>query len=328
MLSLLRLPQFLLFVFLLANALLAVSSVNAAPTDSVPVEKRDTRYIYAIAHKILSRKALKAALDDGSNALEFDLTAWKNGDKTGNGAKVSQWWLDHNGDGKTYGEPAEQVFAEVARMRGQGKTISFIIHDIKHVSDGYCAIDSDCGIQKLMSLSREYFQPHSIRTIYGFTTKDVDTEIFEYVSKNLNEYEAVRITGKTNDVLDGFARISIPEEKKIIDNGRTKMSEKFGDCDSKKSKDTCPQLVQAVKAKDEGKFGKVWAWTAGSADSKYVRTLLDRGVDGIVYGYAMAEYDDAKALEKIPRSIKDWVESHSGVRMAGQLDPPWGKFSS
>ncbi|PGG98020.1 hypothetical protein AJ79_09012 [Helicocarpus griseus UAMH5409] len=324
MLSLSRsLPLLCSAYLLLINIFLSISLVQAAPA---LVEKRNAaKHVYAIAHKVLTVEALEDAINDGANAIEVDLTAWKKGDKTG--TKKSKWMMDHDGDGKNHGDTAEKVFKAVEKLVEDKRTVAFFEFDIKNPD--HCEADEDCGIDALRKMARKYLQPHGVRTLYRFQSKHTKTEDFKRISADLNDDEAVTVSTATDGVLKAYkdAGKEVPKEKRIMDYGFTGLDKEtgFGTCKEKKSKKLCTQIVQAVKARDDGKLAKVIAWTATSADTKRVLKLLDKGLDGIVYGPGHKEYKSSKDTKAMLKAIKKWIHEHSDSHVfGGQRDAPWG----
>lgn len=328
------LPHLLYPASLLFGAFLASSPVNAAPGALKP--RGDQKPIFSIAHKILTVAQLEDALYDGANAIEVDLTAWREGDKGkgDKGAEASMWWMDHNGDGIEFGDPADVLLEAIGEKAGGQDGISFVMFDIK--TPNHCEPDEEgCGMETLVKMARDFVTSKGIRVVYGITTPDDASGTgFEYITQNLDDDTAVRITGKTEDVLDAYEDYGqdIPESKRIIDYGNAYLNAKdgppeFGDCESDEGDDLCPLLVRAVKARDDGLLGKVFAWTVGSSDGDgdKVNSLLDKGIDGLVYGYGMAEYEDSEGTLTALGHINGWVGDHTDTAVhATQDDSPWG----
>lgn len=173
-----------------------------------------------------------------------------------------------------------------------------------------------------------------IRVVYGITTPDDASGAgFEYITQNLDDDTVVRITGQTDDVLKAYDDFggAIPEGKRIIDYGNAYLDgrngpPKFGKCEAADTDETCPNLVKAVQARDDGKIGKVFGWTVGHSDYDGDRTndMLDAGLDGIVYGYGMEEYEDSEKTVIAQGHVNGWVSDHIDIaKTATADDNPW-----
>lgn len=325
------LPQLIYPASLLFGAFLAGSPASAAPV----LETRDDKApIFSIAHKVLTVAGLEDALYDRPSAIEVDLTAWRKGDKgeTDTPAEASMWWMDHDGDGINFGDPADVLLKAIGEKAGDG--ISFIMFDIK--TPNKCAPDEEgCGMETLVNMARDFVTSKGISVVYGITTPDdASGDGFKYITQNLDDNTAVRITGKTNDVLKAYDDYGqdIPTNKRNIDYGNayldgTHGDPKFGKCEAGDSDEVCPQLVSAVQARDDGKFGKVFGWTVGSSDGDgdKANDLLDAGLDGLVYGYGMTEYEDSEGTVTALSHINGWIGDHTDqAKIAMRGDNPWG----
>lgn len=312
-------------VSLLAGALAAASPVMALPG---AVQKRaDQRPIYAIAHKILTSSSLEGALEDGANGLEIDLNAWKEGEE---GTKESGWWCQHDHSSSDYGDEASEIFKKVTDQRAEGYPIPVVILDIKNANhcedeEGY----ENCGIAALREMVRESLQLSSIRVIYGFHPEDKDTSAFTWLQDNLNELEAIRLNGEIDECMDVFENegSSINESQRIYDYGVPylgKDTPSVGDC-TEDGDEICTQLAQASDLRDEGKLGMTFLWTLGSADGDTASLLLNEGgINGIIYGYANAEYSSSEQTQKALAAITDWVDDNEDThKYASALDYPW-----
>lgn len=317
--------QLLSSTALLTGALFAASPAAAGPTK---LQARDQKPIWTVAHKILRVAGLDGALKDEANAIEVDLTAWRKGE----GADESKWWMDHDGDGENYGDPADVLLKAVGEKGGD--QLAFVVFDIKNPD--YCAVDEEgCGMETLVNMGRDFVMSSGIGVVYGFTKPDdAGKDAWTYVVENLDDDAAVRITGKADPVLTAYADhgSDIPVEKKIMDYGNPYLhgdegGPKFGECDSGgDSEDVCPNLVRAVEERDNGNLGAVMLWTVGSSDGDGDKTtqVLDAGVNGIVYGYAFEEYEDSDRNVEARGHAVDWVSGHEAdAKIATQDQRPW-----
>lgn len=307
------LPQLLSTAALLSGASLAAAA---------PRQPRDSqRPIFTIGHKVMEASEIKHAIRDEASAIEIDLTAWREGDK-GEGddpADVNRWWIDHDGDGIEYGDPADEMLEAIGN-EGEGK-LSFIILDIK--TPDYCEVDEEgCGMEALVNMVRDSVLSKGIGAVYGITKpEDADTPAFKYIVENLDDDAAVRITGKTGPVLEAYEAHGgdIPKGKRIIDYGNPNLGKgnpSFGKCERvEDSGDVCPNLVHAVEERDNGNLGAVFMWTVGSsdADGDKVQVALDARIDGIVYGYADAAYEDHERMAEARGYAVGWVDNHDDI---------------
>lgn len=309
----------------LTGALFAASPAAAAVPGKL--QARDQRPVWSIAHKVLDTVGLEEAIYDQANAVEVDLTAWREGE----GAETSQWWMDHDGDGKNYGNTADTLLRAVGDTAGD--QISFVVFDIK--TPDTCAVDeAGCGMETLVSMARDYVLANGIGVVYGFTNPgDAAGDAFKYVVENLDDDTAVRITGQTDPVLDAFKThgADIPPEKRIIDYGNPylggeKGDPQFGKCESVPGGEVCSNLVRAIEARDNGELGTVMLWTVGSsaADGERTAQALDAGIDAVVYGYAFGEYEDSARTIEARMHVISWLGDHGDeARNAAQADRPW-----
>ena len=282
----------------------AVAAVNQEGQDITAARRLDAsgkRPVYAIAHRVLTKQGVDDALDAGANALEIDLTAWRK----------SGWWADHDGLPTSAGDTAEDIFRHIARRRAEGKTITFVWLDIKNPD--YCDIkDPVCSVRKLQDLSRNTFEAEGVHALYGFY-KTVGGPAWERISADLNEYEAVAVSGTAESVLNDYenrAHGQIPVEKQAADYGYFNLNQSFGACTLDWNR-TCDQLRIASEARDNNRLGKTFAWTAAAGQGGNVSDLLGKAhVDGIIAGFKATHfYKHPQSTEAI-ESITAWVNNH------------------
>ena len=316
---------------LLSTATLISAALLAA---AVPgkLQARDQRPVFAISHKVMDVIHLKDALYDQIPAVEIDLTAWRKGDKgkSDSPAESNRWWLDHDGDGINYGDPAD-VMLEAIGNEGEGK-LAFVVLDIK--TPDYCDVDEEgCGMAELVKMVQDLVLSKGVGVVYGITTPDdADTPAFQHIVKNLDDDASVRITGQTELALKAFEEhgADIPTGKRIIDYGNPYLKNgdpPFGKCERVEgSKDVCPNLVHAIEERDNGNLGGVFMWTVGSSDGDGEKTnqALDAGVDGIVLGYAFAEGEDSERTIEAHGHVISWAADHTDTAKLGTSDErPW-----
>ena len=295
----------------LASVLSSICMVAvAAPSSQVQSSTAAQRPIYAIAHMVLDTQGMKDALSNGANALEIDLTAWKN------------WWADHDGTETSAGDTARTLFENVAKERNAGQNIPFVWLDIKNPD--YCSTeDANCGIKGLRDLSRELLEPAGVRVLYGFFHTETSSA-YQFIADSLNDNEAVVLSGEAGEVADMYDGVSFPVNQRIMDYGWTELEHEFGDC-QEDGYYTCTELRQAADLRDQGIFGRVFGWTSTVNQGSLVGKLMgDAGVDGIIYGFHTTRYYDHPDIRAPADDITGWVSDHFDThRMATNSDVPW-----
>ncbi|KAE8156222.1 hypothetical protein BDV40DRAFT_306295 [Aspergillus tamarii] len=286
-------------IFTLSCLLLALDLLNLVVASSAQ------RPIYAIAHRVLRKEAVTAALSHGANALEVDLTAW-----------YFDWWADHDGKLFSAGSTARELFQFIAQQRWiNNYNISFVWLDIKNPD--FCRRNRRCSIEALRDLARETLEPAGIRVLYGFF-QTAESRGFKVIRDSLNPNEAIVLSGETNTILHLYNSTGsgIPVQQMAMD---------FGDSWLRKGVDLYPELRYGSWKRDQGKLGKVFSWTSAQGDTEMVRYLLrEAGIDGLIYGYQTDEYNDKSGPKSALKDIVDFVETHSNThRMATEDDAPW-----
>lgn len=298
----------------LTRLVYVLSFSQTAASEMLDSQSDDRKPIYAIAHRVLRPESVTAAIEHGANALEVDLTAWH-----------FEWWADHDGKLWSSGSMARELFQFIAQQQQNGGNIAFVWLDIKNPD--YCENTRRCSIEGLQSLVREILEPVGLRALYGFFETE-DSRGYRVVRDSLNENEAVCLSGKTNDVLDFYDSTagSVPAAQRVMDYGNTDLGKGFGNCHGEgDNANTCTELRKGSEASTNGKLGKVMGWTSGQDDTQQVDKMLgEAGVDGIIYGFPSAEYEDEPATRAAFQDIMDFVNSHSDThRMANRDDAPW-----
>ncbi|UNI18399.1 Sphingomyelin phosphodiesterase D [Purpureocillium takamizusanense] len=286
-------------------------------TNTFDIRDAGPRPFYAIAHRVLTSKGAKVALDHGANALEIDLTAWS---KRNLWAKRDEWWADHDGFAASAGDTAKNLFTTIAEERRHGKGVIFVWFDIKNPD--YCDLQQPgCGIKALQELARNILQPAGVRVLYGFSGKDIHKGGYRYVRDSLNDNEAIGIDGKLNDALE---RIKYGPPRQVFSKGLFNNNFffrlAFGNC--RDDNKTCSQLRKAVESK---KFKHVFGWTLSQGQQRIAHELLGiAGVDGIIYGHVMSHYSDSNNARATLGLLTDWLKNHpERLYMATVNDSPW-----
>ncbi|CAH0056154.1 unnamed protein product [Clonostachys solani] len=271
-----------------------------------------SRPFYAIAHRVLSSYGVEAAVQHGANALEIDMTAWKQG-----------WWADHDGHLTSYGDKAEDLFKVIRRLRERGETIIFVWLDLKNPD--WCDPDDPkwrlCSIDALRDLARSILEPVGVQVLFGFYENQVGGKAFRRVRDGLNAREAIDIEGTRALVRSSFLKFPVPKQQSIMSYGWGLLEAGFGDCQEKEYK-TCTELRQAVEM---DAFGKVFSWTLTHDQSWYGDKLMGTArVDGLIYGAPATEYKDNGYNRDTFTFIFKWLRYHDGFRhLATQSEKPW-----
>lgn len=293
------------FLSVFSTTLLLLSAVHGDFPDI-----RSTLNLYAIAHKVLDNAGVDAAIKHGANALEMDMTAWKEG-----------WWCDHDGTANSWHASTEDQFKYVASKKAGGANLQWIWLDIK--TPDFCDLDDStkdvCSIKGLQKLARDILHPAGVRTLYGFGAPD--GKAFKYVRGDLTENEAINEDNSAQktprQVLGDFG--DVKRNQKIGSYGDDDLFKGFGDC-TEPSKNTCTELRIA---KESGHWGKVFGWTVAQGQDNMVDKMFGQAkVDGTIYGHEQDLYNDDQWTQAAAKSIHDWIDGHGGYGLA-QDGNPW-----
>ncbi|PHH89732.1 hypothetical protein CDD83_5404 [Cordyceps sp. RAO-2017] len=301
--------------FLPAQALPAATTVSWPLSDAPAIELENqppagngSKPFWAIAHRVLVRKGVRDCLEDGANAIEMDVQAWRD-----------QWYADHDGTLTSKGDSAESMFREIASQRKAGKNVGFVWLDIKNPD--YCAASNPkCGIETLRRLARDILQPAGVRVLYGFYKST--GKAYPLIRDSLNENEALNLDGNSDPVRQAF-ETGGPKNlaQRVMSKGLFQIALNFGDCPDQDSGKICPQLRKAVESRA---FGKVFGWTITKWNKKHAEELMDVGVDGLIYGFMATHYYDDSDVRKALSFLTNWVRNHPDKRyLATQDDAPW-----
>ncbi|KAI4246293.1 MAG: hypothetical protein L6R40_001961 [Gallowayella cf. fulva] len=270
------------------------------------------RPFYLIAHRVLTSKGIDDALKNGANAVEIDMNAYEQG-----------WWADHDRAANSWGDSAKDIFNKIASERRNGKIITFVWLDIKNPD--WCDPNDPkwqhCSVGGLRDLARQILQPAGVRVLYGYIF-NANSKTYPFIRDGLNSNEAINLDGNPKKAL-GLFEAGGPKDRsrRVSSYGDSDFSFEFGNCQENEYY-TCTELRQAVAS---GKFGKAFGWTSTVGKGDYVRKELDvAGVDGIIYGFASADYKDTADTRATAKDIVDWVKSHPDRRFIATNDsPPW-----
>lgn len=268
---------------------------------------RAAKPFYAIAHRVLTVQGIKDALSHGANAVEIDFQPWSN----------SGWWADHDGTQSSAGGTAREVLQAVADQRRAGRPVTFVWFDIKNAD--WCDADdprwAHCSVTALRDLAREILQPVGVRALYGFYGTSYKYNAYSRIAYSLNSNEAVNLDGSLAWAQQGF------DGAGPGDRGRRVYS--WGDPSIRNGFEG--RVAELRQAASSGQFAKVFSWTSASGDSAFVKRLVDEiKVDGIIYGYSGANYDNSASVQTALRDVTSAVKAASGqYYLATTADVPW-----
>ena len=301
------------FIRFVGTIALLIGPAQQAPTKdlssarrSVEVVNRDSDPVpfYAIAHRVLEIESVDAALKHGANALEIDLTAWKEG-----------WWADHDGTEESYGKNARDLFKYIAKKRKDGEIITMVWLDIKNPDEFPEGVAS---IHGLMKLAREHLTPIGISVLWGFMPETSNGNAFKLIRDSLEFNEAINLNGNPKDTVKSLEGVN--SWTRVASYGDTELPHEFGDCHEDKYF-TCTELRQA---KNSEEWGQVFGWTLADKQTEYVGKLLGQAnIDGLIYGFKRKYYTDDPETHAAARDISSWVENHPQRHMAKNENPPW-----
>ncbi|KAK6510808.1 hypothetical protein TWF506_009903 [Arthrobotrys conoides] len=290
------------------------NNVENGPASSVETMSRG-RPFYAIAHHVLDRAGVDAALKHGANAIEIDFMAWKQG------AGPPNWWADHDGHEFSTGDKAEVILEHIATKRRQGGNVVFVWFDIKNANlcDPNDQTWYKCSVHHLQDLARKYLIPSGVRVLYG-TNSDNDIKagsLAKLISRGpLHPFEAIDIDGDYENVAAMFRKYgsSLSTTQRVMSKGLFNWR-----------LDRAPILLEIKKATFSNLFGRSFAWTSinDSNDEDMMRQLIDDSrADGLIYG-GILEYQDGP-LSKAPIERLKRVVSTLNVHFAQAGDAkPW-----
>lgn len=288
--------------------------VSSTSLRSSEIDQRapNGRPFYSIAHRVLRSKGIDDALRNGANAFEIDMSSYNEG-----------WWADHDRTANSWGDSAKDIFHKIANERQNGKSITFVWLDIK-TPDRCDPNDPEwqhCSVGGLRDLAREILEPAGVKVLYGYIL-GANSKTYPFIRDGLNSNEAINLDGNPKGALQRFENGGPADiSRRVSSYGDSDLPHDFGNC-GEDSYYTCTELRQAV---DSEEFGKVFGWTSTIDQGEYVRKELETaGVDGIIYGFKNADYEDATDTRAAANDILEWVRSHPDRRfIAGNDNPPW-----
>lgn len=172
-----------------------------------------------------------------------------------------------------------------------------------------------CSVTALRDLAREILQPVGVRALYGFYSTNYNYNTYGRIANNLNSNEAVNLDGKLSWAQQGFDSAGPGDRsRRVYSSGDLIIRNGFAE-----------RVADLTEAASSGKFAKVFSWTAASGDSAYVKQLVDQiKVDGIIYGYSGANYDNSASVQTAFNDVTSAVKAASGqYHLATTKDNPW-----
>ena len=202
--------------------------------------RADTKkLIWMIAHKCLTTQGVDDAILNGANAVEMDLTAYKEG-----------WWAQHTGE--IWYDPIGTHFDHIASRKAGGINIQWVWLDIQ-TSDAFGVTDGFSSIQGLQNLVRDKLLPHGVTALYGFAV--CSSPALTFVKQSLTSAEAINYDGFNDDHSQNITpKQSIKSlqdvaiARRVSSYGWDHLKNSFGDC-YESDFYTCTQLRQAKTSK-------------------------------------------------------------------------------
>lgn len=280
----------------------------AIPDDPSPPPAASARPLYAIAHKVLDQAGVDAAIKHGANALEMDMTAWKEG-----------WWCDHDGTKNSWHASTGDQFNHIASKKTGGANLQWVWLDIKNPD--WCDLDDPkwevCSIKGLQKLARDILEPVGVRVLYGFMKEG---KAFSYVQGNLNENEAFNYDGSPDKTPRQVSADygSVSKDQKVASYGDDDLTKGFGNC-TEDSWYTCTELRIAEAS---GNWGKVFGWTVAEGQTGLSNDMFSKAhVDGTIYGHASDIYADVEWAQAASKIVLDWIHNNAGNKVADSGNP-------
>lgn len=294
-----------------AGATASVEPFDAQDANVTGIAGRDgPRPFYAIAHRVLMDYGVRDALNNGANALEIDMTAWKD-----------QWYADHDGTPTSAGHTARKMFNTVAEERRAGKNVIFVWLDLKNPDYGN-ADYTKSNIEALRNLAREILEPVGVQVLYGFYGSQTSGRAYRVIRDGLNDNEAIGVDGAADDVKNIFETGGPANIKqRVMSKGLFNPWLDFGNCKGDGGS-ICPQLR---KGAESGAFGKVFGWTIADYNTNQANPLMsEAGVDGLIYGFVATHYYNHANTRYSLGILTNWLEKNKDKRyMATVNDKPW-----
>ncbi|PHH66631.1 hypothetical protein CDD81_6468 [Ophiocordyceps australis] len=263
------------------------------------------RPIYLIAGSVLESKNIAVALDHGANAIEIDATAWER-----------SWWADQAGNIFSRGDSMEDLLKTIAKLVQQGRYIGFVWLQIRNPD--YCNLVTHrtCAVNGLRDIVHRHLSRLRVPVLYGFP-RNYNNELVgggSDTADNLLPHEALAIQGLSSVVQHSFDDMGLSNERlRVITDGYFDWATGFWPWRD--------DIAQSVKSQA---FQRVFAWTYAGGRTDNLDSMMDTGIDGIVYGFKHTAYYAHTNVRNAAQEIKQWINSHPHrARLATKGDVPW-----
>ncbi|KAF4587258.1 phospholipase D [Ophiocordyceps camponoti-floridani] len=294
------------------------------------------RPFWAIAHRVLTKEGLLAALHHGANAIEIDVTS-----HMGEG-----WFAEHDPihtrlpiiDQLINGLSIADLLTAVADARRSGHNIKFVWFDIK-TADLCGAAEGSCNIENLRTTARKLLEPAGVKILWGFQSTDTSARAFQVIRHGLVDNEAIAVDGLGQGLLslDGMLAphqvkpmfssetSTVPVRQRVWTAGYALPGVRLGSCEYKNRRGEslfiCPQIRHVLLSRD---YGRVFGWTITKNHVKGANVLMEMGVDGLIYGNRMTCYNDGSDTREALGILTDWLDKNGERRYLATLeDEPW-----
>ncbi|RCI13157.1 hypothetical protein L249_0640 [Ophiocordyceps polyrhachis-furcata BCC 54312] len=286
----------------------AAASAAASPASAVVGAAKP---FYAIAHRVLDRAGIDAAISHGANAIEIDAYAWGDG-----------WYADHDGTFLSTGDSMRDMLQHVAIKNQEKRKLAFVWLDIKNPD--WCSNDEqshDCSIEALRDLARATLGTAGVQILYGFYTKNRG-RAYNVIRDGLRHDEAIALEG------DADTAQRIFEEEGPGDVRQRVYSRGYFNWTLMWPSDYRAMLDNLRKARLSGAFGHVFTWTAFEHKTYFlnkpddpIQDVIKTGlVDGVIYGRPASQYKN----ERGSSWAIDQLKNRTDIHLAPGQEPPFG----
>lgn len=283
---------------------------------SVLTSQNGSQPVWAIAHRVLTKGAVDAALAHHANALEVDVRY----------ESAGSWWAAHDPGALGKGDNLQNLLNYIAT---KSSLISFVWLDMK-TPDG-CDNElgkgrqnmQGCKIKALTDMARNTLEQRGIRVLYGFSTDDGGPKSgLAKVASSLTKKEGISISAGTlsskwDSAVKMLQTYKVPLSSSVIDRGLFNPSLALDNS-------IINDLKRSVGLKSKNQLSRVFGWTA--VYEKHISALMGTGADGIIYGNAATQYSDSASNRQLAQKLRDYVHSNH-MHIATNSDIPFGEGS-
>lgn len=291
---------------------------NSSPAQNVSFQQASvsSRPIYAIAHNLNDPGQVYPALAAGYNAIEAD--AWW-GMPSNSGVA---WWA-HDGDVPASGSAPrfQDLASRIIAAKNDHKNITFVWIDVKNAWSG-----GSFAANQLLDLAHQ-FTNNGIAVVFEMSGDEGNaqwTQVANDVAGNGMEglFAANDSLSRTQSLFDAT---NIPQLRRFTDRGAANLA--LGCATGPFSTDT------SYRDRGDGshggrQLGGVMAFTlndSGNSTNCMASLLSQTGVDGIILGHDVDDYQDDGTTRGALAHYADWITWHPDqVRMATDRDNIFG----